>query len=411
MEFNTLQDVTDALQKHVLIVSKTAGYNQSLDRMWPVLERVGSPHKRLKTIHVAGTSGKTSTCYYITALLHDSGMKTGTTVSPHVDSITERVQINGQPIADELFCKYFTEFYSIVESSVQKVSYFELLVIFELWVFMREGVDYAVIETGMGGLLDATNVLTRDDKVAVVTAIGYDHMHVLGNTLSEIAYQKAGIIHENNHVFYADQSDEISTVLEKRIHDKNAHPHICKHDAMNESLQLPEFQKKNWLITSKVVQYVAERDNFYLADSNPTHILVPARMEQVFLEDGTLLIMDGAHNEQKMHAFVESYQKRFSGKKAAILLALKKGKEYESVLRNLEPIAASFIFTTFNTSQDLPATSQDPKTLHSYTSKHTAVESTVVRDLKEAYVKLLESPADIKIATGSFYMLGQLRAL
>jgi folylpolyglutamate synthase/dihydropteroate synthase len=80
-------------------------------------------------------------------------------------------------------------------------------------------------------------------------------------------------------------------------------------------------------------------------------------------------------------------------------------------LRNLEPIAASFIFTTFNTSQDLPATSQDPKTLYSYTSKHTAVESTVVRDLKEAYVKLLEYPADIKIATGSFYMLGQLRAL
>ncbi len=418
MKIKSLQEANQVLQRYVPNVATFTGDNMSLERMWPLLEILGNPQDKLKVIHIAGTSGKTSTSYYIASILRNAGQKVGLTVSPHIDSVTERVQINGLPLEDRLFCEYLEEFIDIVEVNNLSPSYFELLIAFVYWVFSIEKVDYAVIETGMGGLLDGTNVASREDKVCVITDIGFDHMHILGDTLSKIARQKAGIIHKNNIVFTYVQSDEIMNEIETRVTQKSAILHTTYLDTQSESEskiatfsqleELPLFQRKNWLLAENVCKFIAKRDNLTLKVIDPNLIKIPARMDVVDLEDGSKIIMDGAHNYQKMKSFVESYEVKFPNQKATIMLSLKKGKEYIEVIDALEPIVEEFVITTFNTSQDLPAVSQSPVVISEYCKK-LGIKSEVIINNRDATELLLKSKSKVKIITGSFYLIGQTR--
>jgi dihydrofolate synthase / folylpolyglutamate synthase len=267
MKIDSISSAEKILQEYIPKVSIYSGDNMTLDRMWPLLEALNNPQDKLKVIHVAGTSGKTSTSYYIAQQLIKSGKKIGLTVSPHVDKITERVQINGKPVSDKRFCKDLGIFLDLVSKSGVSPSYFELLIAFVYWVFDKEAVDYAVIETGMGGLLDGTNVAQREDKVCVITDIGFDHMHILGNTLSEIAQQKAGIIHNNNSVYAYDQNTEIDNTIRTRSQEMSAHLKTFNFTEL-EGLKtevvaaLPDFQKRNWLLAEEVTKSIANRDNF-----------------------------------------------------------------------------------------------------------------------------------------------------
>ena len=146
----TLDEAIVALQPYVPLVAQLTGGNTTLERIEPLMVLLANPERKLKIIHVAGTSGKTSTSYYIAALLQSGGQKVGLTVSPHVDSVTERLQIDGRPISDQLFCSELEIFLELVDQLKQPPSYFELLYAFGLWVFERHGVDYAVVETGLG---------------------------------------------------------------------------------------------------------------------------------------------------------------------------------------------------------------------------------------------------------------------
>jgi len=415
MKYESVEAIETVLQKHVAQVSKTSGDNQSLNRMWPLLEALNNPHKNLKVIHVAGTSGKTSTCYYLSALLYSSGFKIGTTVSPHIDSITERIQINGAPITKSEFCRYFSEFYSLVYGIVELISYFELMVAFELWVFVQENIDYAVLETGMGGLLDATNVVERQDKVAVITTIGYDHMHVLGDTLSQIASQKAGIIHNKNHVFIHGQSEDIMREIQARVQNVDATLHVesTKDDitAYSDS-NLADYQKINLSLAYSVCRFIASRDGFSIAPRFVNPVIVPARMEIVSLLNGKTIIMDGAHNPQKMKAFVSSFQEMYPGKKVTVLLSLKVGKDSQETITELHPIIDTYLLTSFNTSQDLPAVAIDPALLKKQIQT-TALGKKIhiYDDTKQAVDDLIQTKNDtIKVVTGSFYLIGQVRA-
>lgn len=407
---HTVAEAEAVLQKYVPKVATYTGDDMSLVRMWPLLELVGNPQDSLIAIHIAGTSGKTSTAYFVTHCLLAAGCSVGLTVSPHVDSITERLQINGAPIADSQFCSYLEEFLGIIESSDLEPSYFELLTVFELWVFAKEHLDYVVIETGMGGLYDATNVLTRTDKICVITDIGLDHTHILGDTIQEIAAQKAGIIHAGNQVHMHRQSSIVHEQIDKRSNVVGGVTvHIIEDDSNATSSILPLYQQRNWKLAKFVCDSIAKRDGILLdPDFDPAQVIVPGRMETHILQDGTTLIMDGAHNDQKMRAFVGSFQQLYPESKAAILLALKEGKEQTAVLDALKPIAAHIIITTFNTSQDLPAVSQDPKIIQEY-AQSIGIQTSVEPDQAAAYSMLLQSPQDIRIVTGSFYLLGQIR--
>src|SRR5574344_2950696 len=196
--FHTELDVETELLLYA--PSQLYGGDMQLDRMKLLMEYLGNPQDDLKVIHVAGTSGKTSTTYYIRALLQASSLKTGLTISPHIATIRERIQINGELVEEDSFVDYFNEFYDGVQGFDPKPTFFELVTAFAYWVFKKEKVDYAIIETGLGGRLDATNVVERTDKVSIITPIGFDHTDILGNTLKSIAGEKAEIIQPGSKV-------------------------------------------------------------------------------------------------------------------------------------------------------------------------------------------------------------------
>jgi dihydrofolate synthase/folylpolyglutamate synthase len=409
-----LRKAEAALQPYVPLVKQLTGKDTTLERIRPLMELLGNPQNELKTIHIAGTSGKSSTAYYLAALLQTAGQQVGLAVSPHVDSVTERVQINGQPPTETDFCAQLGDFLDIVERAGQKPSYFELLYAFAIWVFARRNVDYAVIETGVGGLYDATNVTTRPDKVCVITDIGFDHKHLLGNNIAEIAAQKIGIVHERNHTFLYRQAGEIMTVVKRWTADHQAPLHIVDDPIEGQAGNngLPAYQQRNWSLAWQVYEYLKERDNLPNLTSQALrktqHIQIPGRMD-IRRAGGKTLVMDGAHNAQKMAAFINSFRQLYPGVKPVILLALKESKDYSELGPLLAPLAARIIITTFNTSQDLPVVSMDPKRLAQAfrTSGVSHVEN--IADQRAAYQALLAAPEKVCIITGSFYLLGQIR--
>jgi dihydrofolate synthase/folylpolyglutamate synthase len=400
-----------ALNSHVPQQLKNTGKHFSLDRIEPLMQALDNPHKKLKIIHVAGTSGKTSTTYYITALLVAAGKKVGTTVSPHIDSVTERVQIDGLPITETEFYTNLNQFMQLIDGIDMTPTYFELIIAFAYWYFVKQQVDYAVVETGIGGLLDATNIAENPDKICVITDIGYDHMNILGNSLQEIAAQKAGIIHPKNIAIMHRQTPEIMEVFEAHCRKVGAELLLAGDQEDSRLDELPPFQQRNWLLAQSAFKVVQKRDNLpEITDEKlqiTMHIQVPGRMDERTF-GGKTLIMDGAHNGQKMEAFVQGFKHKFPGKKAAVLLSLKAGKEYAEALPGLATITDELIITSFSLMQDTPHHSMDLEEL-------TAQARTLIQDVKlindqaEAYQTLLASKADILVVTGSFYLIAQLR--
>jgi dihydrofolate synthase/folylpolyglutamate synthase len=413
VKLKNLKEAEMALLPYVPLVKQLTGQDTTLDRIRPLMELLGNPQDRLKIVHIAGTSGKTSTAYYMAALLAAGGQNVGLTVSPHVDTITERVQVNGQPLPEAEFCAELGLFLEIVQRAEQQPSYFELLYAFALWLFERYQVDYAVVETGMGGLHDATNIAGRADKVCIITDIGYDHMQVLGQTLPEITAQKIGIVHQANQVFMYQQAADIMKVVEAWTARHRAPLHVLEKKNITPTVRnLPTYQNRNWRLAYQAYQYLEKRD---LLPSLTRQVLIqtqqiriPGRMEVIQVA-GKTLVMDGAHNEQKMNAFIASFRQLYPAAKPAILVALKTGKEYEKVVPLLSSLASHIIITTFQTSQDLPAKSMDPAILSAAFVDAGAAAVQTIPNYHIALQALLNGTDDICIITGSFYLLSQIR--
>lgn len=414
MKLNSITEVEKVLEKYITNVSTYSGDSRSVERVEKLLYFVGNPQKNLKIIHVAGTSGKTSTCYYLSNLLHAANKKVGLTVSPHVLNITERVQIDCKPISDDKFCEYISEFLELTQDCEVSPSYFEVLIAFAYWVFDKEEVEFAVIETGMGGLLDGTNVANRPDKICIITDIGFDHMHILGNTLDKIATQKAGIIQLYNSVFIYKQPAEVLAAVKNRVSIKQANLKLVDYDELvknNRSvLLLPDFQKRNYLLAFEVVRYLYEEKLVAtIPVISPEKVTIPGRMDTIFIGD-SIIILDGAHNAQKTRAFANSYLLKYPNEKATIMLALKKGKEFIEIIDILKPISSGFILTKFKSSDFLPSTSEDTKKIKDYCNSNDI--DCIVENDNVVATKLLQSSGNrIKIITGSFYLIGQIRNL
>jgi dihydrofolate synthase/folylpolyglutamate synthase len=411
MKIHNLRQANDALQAYVPLVAQLTGTNTTLDRILPLMEVLGNPQERLRVIHIAGTSGKTSTACYMAGLLHATGRKVGLTVSPHVDQVTERVQINGIPISDEMFCTELEAFLEIVETMLQPPSYFELLYAFSIWVFDRQEVAYAVIETGLGGLHDATNVVRNRDKFCIITDIGYDHMHILGNTLEEIALQKIGIVHSGNSVLTYQQSPSIMRVFQDWVDTHEAQLIVASPPVLKTSM-MPQFQQRNWQLAHQAFSIIRDRDhlpsltNQALADTRL--IQVPGRMEIVDV-GGKTVVMDGAHNAQKMEAFLDSFRVRFPGVRPTVLLSFRAGKEYTDVVPIIASISDNVIITAFGGMQDMPVTSMDVSELAvAFSGTHVQSVRTIIHHA-DAMAALLSEPT-VCVVTGSFYLLSQLRS-
>jgi dihydrofolate synthase/folylpolyglutamate synthase len=195
-----------------------AAYKKDLHNTIELCTALGNPQNNFKSIHVAGTNGKGSTCHMLAAILQQSGYKTGLYTSPHVKQFGERIRVNGKMI-DEHFVIDFVERTKTLTAQIQP-SFFELTVAMAFEYFSKENVDIAIIETGLGGLLDSTNVISP--ILSIITNIGYDHTNILGNTLPEIAFQKAGIIKANTPVVIGEVLPETKNVFVKQANEKEA---------------------------------------------------------------------------------------------------------------------------------------------------------------------------------------------
>lgn len=384
----------------------------TLDTMRALMDYLGNPQDELKVIHVAGTSGKTSTAYYCAALLRHSGKSVGLSVSPHVDTVNERLQINGEPLDEVAFCAVLSEFMDLIDGAPVQPSYFELLVAMAYWQFAKRGLDYAVMEVGLGGLLDGTNVVARQDKICVITDIGLDHTEILGETLAEIAAQKAGIVYQGNEVFMYQQDTAVMQVVEDVCQKQQANLHIIPDGQAVDDPSLPLFQQRNLGLAAVAVQQALGDSLTSEVIERAARITIPARLEQLTVNDKTLII-DGSHNQQKMHVLLQSVQALHPNKPLAVLCGFVSGNEerWQGGLREILTTAEHVIFTSFSGEQDVPKSSVNVADLTRFTEDEGYHSYTSEADPRLALEHLLTRPEPILLVTGSFYLLNHIRPL
>lgn len=384
----------------------------SLDRIRTLMTFLGNPQNGVKIIHVAGTSGKTSTAYYCAALLREAGHTVGLTVSPHIDKVSERAQINLEPLDDETFCRELSAFLTLVEESGVVPSYFEVLIAFAFWLFYQQGVEYAVIEVGIGGLLDSTNIIDRPDKTCVITDIGFDHVALLGTTLPDIATQKAGIIHSHNTVFMYEQGHGVSDVVRTVCREVGAQLSIADSPDATASwnTNLPTFQRRNFNLALTVVRHLLKESLTAEQVKQAASIYVPARAEQVVYR-GKTLILDGSHNPQKLSALVGSLTERSEVPLTALLVSFGENKELsiEENLQVLRKFSDTIVITAFWLGEGTPRRAIDPSIIATAAQQVGFREITVEPDPHKALDLLLQKDAQRLVVTGSFYLLNHIR--
>jgi dihydrofolate synthase/folylpolyglutamate synthase len=194
------------------------GIKVGLEHTNELLRRCGNPHRGLKTIHIAGTNGKGSTAAMIQAILRESGLKVGLYTSPHLIRFNERIRINGLPISDKSIIEFMAQFNSVINAV--EATFFEATTVLALHYFSNQEVDVAVIETGLGGRLDSTNVI--DPELTIITSIDLDHQQLLGETLIDIAVEKAGIIKKQTPVLVCSQTPEVMDVIRNKAQESNS---------------------------------------------------------------------------------------------------------------------------------------------------------------------------------------------
>lgn len=395
-----------------------ADYSDRLTFVKAVLEALGNPQDAIPAIHIAGTSGKGSTAYYSASLLHEMGYNVGLAVSPHVNTVTERSQVNGLPLEETEYCRYFNAFLALLAEQTFTVSYIEFLTIFTYWLFAHLELDYIVIEVGLGGRLDPTNVLAREDTVRVITDIGFDHMDMLGNTLRDIAREKAGIIHAHNHVITHLQKPDVMkeiTLAAQRTHA--AVTVVPEATAINAAL--PPFQQRNFNLALHAVNTRLALDDCFEvsveAVENSLAINIPGRFE-VFTQDQAQIILDVAHNPQKIQALLNGLEKLYPNRRALFIVAFGKNKRatLKESLELLLPISERLIATEFTSDIDAERGAMSPEVV---------AETALTSGYNHSYVEIAHNPYEalassirqakqsgaLIVVTGSFYLIDGIR--
>lgn len=337
-----------------------------LDRVYDCLARLGSPHERLKAVHVTGTNGKGSVCALFAAAFRAAGLKTGLFISPHLTRITERIQIDGVNIPEEAFAALFGEVYKAGPA----LSFFELVTCMAFLYFDREGTDIAVIEVGIGGRWDTTNVLPHP-VLSVITSVDFDHKKYLGETLSEIAAQKAGIIKQGGLCVAPMLPPEARAEILKEAQAKGAQAHfyapvfetachdwekgvmVLRHKKTGGEFPfaiMGESQVSNATLVWEGLELLGG-SGWKLSRAHTAAgfaaVVWPARFQILRPEpDGALYIVDGAHNAEAARAFAATWKASpFSGRPAAFVVGMLNDKERSGIFKTFAELDGRFIFT------------------------------------------------------------------
>ena len=281
--------------------SGTFKYKIDLQNIYDLSGYLGNPHSKLKTIHVGGTNGKGSTSHIISSILQESAYKVGLYTSPHLKDFRERIKINGQSISKDNVVKFVLKHKEYLEDN--RLSFFEMSVGMALDYFNNQNVDIAIIEVGMGGRLDSTNII--DPELSVITNIGLDHTKFLGNTLSEIAFEKAGIIKKGKTVIIGESQENIANIFINKANELNSsivfadqqknhkYDSDLKGSYQKKNIQtalcvINELNKSNWLINNDSIKF----------GLNNVHVNTAFKGRWTILKNTPLTICDTAHNKE-----------------------------------------------------------------------------------------------------------------
>lgn len=360
------------------------GIKLGLQNMSQATGDLNNPHHHLQFIHVAGTNGKGSVCMILASILEKAGYKVGLYTSPHIKRFRERIQINGTQIATSAII-HLTK--KIRDQTNVQLTFFEFTTLLALLYFQEKKVDLVVWETGLGGRLDATNIVIP--LVSVITTISLEHQAYLGDTLEKIGLEKAGIIKQGVPVITG-VSGPAFRVIEKKAREQNSPLTVAS--PMTDS-KVSAHQRLNRGIVMEVIRQL-QKKGFPLSNHTLTHGLncpLPARMEK----RGNI-IFDVAHNPEAIAALVTQLKG-----KVITILGVMKDKDYKAIIKLLEPKTKRFIFTRPNTER-----AADPYELQ----KCTSLPSMVIPFVKKAldHAKAIASPTDTILVTGSFYTVGEV---
>lgn len=378
-----------------------------------MLKRMGQPQKGLSFVHVAGTNGKGSVCAFLTSIFREAGWKVGTFTSPHLVDFEERILVNGVKIAKEDVTRLGNLL--LKQEFGVTPTMFDYCVLMAVLYFKEQNCDVAVIETGLGGRLDSTNALGVPD-VSVITRIGYDHVNILGDTLAEIASEKAGIIKKKTPVVLAMQEPEALQVLQKDAEKKQAEC-VCvkKTDiAYAEKLKpgLPgAYQRENAAAAVLAARIYGKK---HLADEknegqNWEQIIAagihkaiwPGRMEIICRQP--FLLADSAHNSNGIHALCTSLKELYPGEKFHFIMGVMADKDYEKMIKELLPLATDFVTVTPESSRAL----QGEALAEDIRAK--GIPAYAITEVAKIPSLLWE--AEKTIALGSLYFIGELKAV
>lgn len=368
-----------------------------------MLATLGNPQEGLAFIHVAGTNGKGSTCAFLTNILTKAGLKCGCFTSPHLIHFEERITVDQKMIPKDAVTRLGNELLSIDFGVTPTM--FDYCLVMAVLYFKECGCDVAVMETGLGGRLDSTNAL-GNPMVAVITRIGYDHMAILGNTLTEIASEKAGILKENVPAIFAPQEEEALAVLRKHPGTLVSSEDMEKVAFMKPGL-MGAYQLENgaaaMLAAQKFLSQIGfDEERADAAIEAGIHTAIwKGRME--VLSEEPYLMVDGAHNSNGIHALKTSLMKLYPDEKFHFVMGVMADKDYEKMIEELLPLAIDFVTVTPESSRALQAESLAEK-IRSQEIPARSIASV-------ADVLTLPRVGEKTIALGSLYFIGELEAI
>jgi dihydrofolate synthase/folylpolyglutamate synthase len=420
--------------------------NPSKERIEALVGLLGDPQRTYRSIHLTGTNGKTSTARMIDDLLRGFGLRTGRFTSPHLSHITERIVVDGEPVSPRTFVEAYRElvpFLDLVDGQFEiKLSFFEVMVALAYSIFADAPVDVAVVEVGLGGIWDATNVI--DAEVAVVTPIDLDHTRLLGNSVAEIAAEKAGIIKPESTAILATQRDEAEIALLRRVAEveatvarENSEFRIVDRrlavggqvltlqglGGTYEEIFLPlhgAFQAQNALLALAAVEAFFGAG----AASGPLDVATvrdvfasvrsPGRLEVVRV--APTVIVDAAHNPHGMRATVAAVGEEFDLRRLVGVVGMLSDKDAQAILQVLEPVLDEVVITQNSSLRALPADELAAIAVAGFGAERVTVEPRL-DDAIEAAVRLAEQSPDGVLSgsgvliTGSVVTAGEARTL
>jgi len=408
-----------------------------LENIRAVCDRMGNPERKFRSAHIAGTNGKGSTAAMLESIVRAAGMRTGLYTSPHLLRINERIRVDGRDIADADFANTFDRVHSVIEELlasgvlVGHPTFFECVTAMAFDFFARENVDLAVIEVGMGGRLDSTNIVVPE--VAVITPIDFDHENFLGHSIEEITREKAGIIKPGAWVVSAAGHEAAKEVIRRRAVELGARlfevDAVCRASNLRAEdgcyrftaatnppdgesreieIRLPlagRFQVRNAITAIVAARLLAERgfptDDAAIAGGLAT-VRWPGRLER--LQDKPDIYVDGTHNPAGARELVAFWDGQFAGRRIHLIYGAMRDKAVDEVAGLLFPRAASVILTQSRQPRALSAEALAAMT------KHLADSVEVIPEPGTALERALESaePDDVVFATGSLYLVGDL---